>query len=727
MKEKKVESIEIVKERRDRSQDWERMAEPALPAPRKQSGRRKESKSGADRLELSSPKVLTGKKFQTKGAPTAPDRSDPAAAKLQTPREKAKWTVLVYLAGDNNLEEYMAEDLLDLEKVGSSPDMNIIAQIDRGADCDTSVVKHGGKPGMVRYYVHKSPDPQKITSPELRDMGHTDSAQFRYFKNFLTWGMKTYPADRYFIIADSHGVGQRGLITDEGGLKPNIISIPDFRSALEGAEKDAGVDKDQVLLGMDNCLMAQTEFAYELKDSAAMMLASQSTVSTDNWRMNELFADPHIADYDIPQMAAHVFEANNLDLMEEGKNPPEIKKPRIATAALLDLSQAGKLKEAVKNLETAVMKSSEPQAKIKQILAVKSRSGFFSHSQFSYYASDFYAAAQKLAKDKSIQDPELKKAAKNLAGVLHQVIVENSHRDSLEHGHNANGLGILTSGNAEMFVNINYQNLAFSKDTGWGQFVSQYGKELTLQEMDQDLYDTEIAEPQFREIAKLSRQTLKDFSGLDKEFARLNKDLEKINDKPYTTPRDRHRESAERISKFSVIDKIFQANKNIKSPHLQEIINSIYENLVLTCVDTPQFLPDLLKGTLALLSAQEGKINGETIIKGASAYLQEGAGMRGVKEVQADLKVAFDEARVMRYQYPRPDMTEIEGRIAKLQEEGLRRALYESYGATTLLNLGYATRNPRLVNLKNYTGADDLEFIRRLAGMQPKPATQGVN
>ena len=69
----------------------------------------------------------------------------------------------------------------------------------------------------------------------------------------------------------------------------------------------------------------------------------------------------------------------------------------------------------------------------------------------------------------------------------------------------------------------------------------------------------------------------------------------------------------------------------------------------------------------------------------------------------------------------------MEGRIAKLQEEGLRRALYESYGATTLLNLGYATRNPRLVNLKNYTGADDLEFIRRLAGMQPKPATQGVN
>ena len=55
---------------------------------------------------------------------------DPAVQMQQT----ADWTVLVYIAGDNNLEAMGLLDLNEMEAVGSSPDVNIVAiDYDSGA------------------------------------------------------------------------------------------------------------------------------------------------------------------------------------------------------------------------------------------------------------------------------------------------------------------------------------------------------------------------------------------------------------------------------------------------------------------------------------------------------------------------------------------------------------------------------------------------------------------
>ena len=40
-------------------------------------------------------------------------------------------TVLVYLAGDNNLEESAIIDLNEMEQIGSTSDINIVVELDR--------------------------------------------------------------------------------------------------------------------------------------------------------------------------------------------------------------------------------------------------------------------------------------------------------------------------------------------------------------------------------------------------------------------------------------------------------------------------------------------------------------------------------------------------------------------------------------------------------------------
>ena len=56
-----------------------------------------------------------------------------------------QWTVMVYLAGDNNLDSAGVIDLKEMKKVGSSDRINVIAQFDRqGKDLSTN-----------RYYIRK--------------------------------------------------------------------------------------------------------------------------------------------------------------------------------------------------------------------------------------------------------------------------------------------------------------------------------------------------------------------------------------------------------------------------------------------------------------------------------------------------------------------------------------------------------------------------------------------
>ncbi|HMZ07796.1 MAG TPA: hypothetical protein PK078_09270, partial [Anaerolineales bacterium] len=55
------------------------------------------------------------------------------------PAPQAKWTVMVYISGDNNLEDYVVKDIeLELGAIGSSANVQVIALADRGPGYDTS-------------------------------------------------------------------------------------------------------------------------------------------------------------------------------------------------------------------------------------------------------------------------------------------------------------------------------------------------------------------------------------------------------------------------------------------------------------------------------------------------------------------------------------------------------------------------------------------------------------
>ena len=47
---------------------------------------------------------------------------------------QAKWTVMVYMAGDNNLDGAALRDIAEMAKVGFTKDVNVLVQLDRIED-----------------------------------------------------------------------------------------------------------------------------------------------------------------------------------------------------------------------------------------------------------------------------------------------------------------------------------------------------------------------------------------------------------------------------------------------------------------------------------------------------------------------------------------------------------------------------------------------------------------
>jgi len=687
----------------------------------------------------------------------------------QTPLPPKKWTVLAYLSGDCNLEEYMVQDLLDMEKIGSNKDMNLVAQLDRGDENATTQFS-GGVKGAARYYVEEfkmkpgeldgfsryNPATMpvlrekhtKITSPELKTLGQVNMADSKLFKDFLSWGMKNYPAKNYMIIAFGHGGGASGMITDEGAGPGEVIALPELRKAVKGAEKAAGVDKENVLMVLKSCQMSQTETAYELKDAASYLLASQSTIYANTWPMEEVFSEPGMENKTPEEMGRYLFNLNAN--RRDGKE--------ISTLSFLDLSKAPKVGKAMTAFAQALKESPQDPIKLKKLMEIKSRPLFLANSEICHYNSDLYDAAQQIAgnpdpndpamlqaakiyeqalkekrnpkpdemekiqslvgKAKSnnpgLNDPKLKKAAINLMSALDEMVLE-SHRNKHSFGFdkNALGLGILATTDPERFSNIGYQEQAFSKKTGWDEAMTSYAAGVTMEEMNRSLEDSQVRSKALKTISHIAAGALKDFNKLDKEFESYEKEISAIQDNPNKPPFKKFVEAF-----YQTYDLLTPMNKMAWAMYQQEkdkfcaqLFTEINSELIKAVAKEPKIVKDVYHGGMAVMAGmQGGKVNIQTLGKSARNLLHV------KKEMEKDLSKA--DRKLLNDFMQETNRDKKVGLLEKLEKTespvyGKARAMM--VGLEMLYVLGYATRNEKFINVKNYSGFNQLALLKNLS------------
>jgi len=149
--------------------------------------------------------------------------------KVKSNQAQAKWTFLVYMAGDNNLDGAALRDIAEMAKAGSTKDVHILVQLDRIEDQKTRrfrITPGGGfkKDCIETFSETNTGDPQILYS-------------------FCKWAVDNYPADRYALILWNHGSGwweeARGRVPGPAQeaypLRSSLAGVPAGSSPAVGA------------------------------------------------------------------------------------------------------------------------------------------------------------------------------------------------------------------------------------------------------------------------------------------------------------------------------------------------------------------------------------------------------------------------------------------------------------------------------------------------------------
>ena len=207
-------------------------------------------------------------------SPTLAGVSDPAVVGV------ADWTVLVYMASDNNLESAALNNLRDIAHVGSSARIKIVAQVDRISSPESwDDITAGNWTGTNRFLIQPGMEPDAAAAVEC--MGELNTGDPATLSDFITWGMTNYPARHYALILWSHGGAWQGLASDDssGG---DSLTLPELGAALATSRARTGYAKLD-LIGFDACLMAQLDVLQAIAPYARVAVASAEIEPAQGW------------------------------------------------------------------------------------------------------------------------------------------------------------------------------------------------------------------------------------------------------------------------------------------------------------------------------------------------------------------------------------------------------------------------------------------------------------
>ncbi len=372
------------------------------------------------------------------------------------PAEKKKWTVLLYSAADNNLQDALVSDVAELEAVGSDKNTHVVAQLDRGKHPSSL---SGSWAGCRRFeLVNANHDPKKpttITSPVLEDLGQVNMSDSKVLTDFVTWGMKNYPADNYILVMSDHGGGWHGVAEDES--HNGWMSMPTMRKALEDAEKETGKKID--VLGFDACLMASAEVADELKNVVNYMVASENTIGGDGWPYTKIFTSKVMENLqktlDSKLSIAPRDVAMKIIKDSDGYASTD-------TLSAFDMSKVAALTKSTDEFAKAILDSSLTKAELKQI-AQKS------HDFYGF--TDQYDFAQNIMNNPKADD-KLKATAQKVMDTIKDVIIAEQHTDDQEGSHGVT-VGTFNDDLGGAPSKPSYQELQFAQNTQWDEAMNK--------------------------------------------------------------------------------------------------------------------------------------------------------------------------------------------------------------------------------------------------------------
>jgi hypothetical protein len=223
-----------------------------------------------------------------------------------------KWTIMIYMAADNDLESAFPLDIEELESVGSTSSVKVLVLVDRSPEpYEERAAQYGVDPQAygdwsdARIYLVERHAGPGIGSKLVARLGEVNTGDPRTLVDFVKFSVEKFPADHYMLILWNHGSGFSVAVDESQG---DELSLNELQEALEQV-KGIGVHVD--IIGFDACLMATVGTLYTVADHADYMIASEEMEPGAGWPLDSLLSiladNPSIQPEDLARLVVEAY------------------------------------------------------------------------------------------------------------------------------------------------------------------------------------------------------------------------------------------------------------------------------------------------------------------------------------------------------------------------------------------------------------------------------------
>jgi hypothetical protein len=389
---------------------------------------------------------------------------------------------MVYLAGDNDLDPNGREDLKEMKSVGTTADINVVAQFDS---------KAAGHRTM-RYLLTKG---SVLDRDIVGRLGNTNTGDPKNLIDFATWAITNYPARRYFLVLWNHGAGwddtdvfagerhrslrrlsgrrvryalfhkpvrklfraarhdpEKARILRDDNAK-DFLDNHEMKGVVEAVHRKLGRKLD--LLGMDACLMSMPEVGYQMRNDVAFTVGSEADEPRNGWPYREILGRLARTPDMTPDALGKAVVKEYLASYREDWDFEEL------SQSLCDLGQCTALAVALKALGTSLTTALGNPVARSAVRAARNQVQSYSRTKENVDLWHLCTLVKAGAVHASV-----KGSCDAVVSALNKYVI--SSRTNIR---NAKGAAIYFP---QRSVSPLYGRLDFVKETGWDRFLKAY-------------------------------------------------------------------------------------------------------------------------------------------------------------------------------------------------------------------------------------------------------------
>lgn len=275
--------------------------------------------------------------------------------------------------------------------------------------------------------------------------------------------MKKFPARNYLVIVNDHGGGALGALTDRGEESDGQYTpVPEMANALKEAEEKSGVNKGNVMVGFDVCMMSSAEVAHEFKDTAKYILGSEDALGGNGFSYDDIAKKLNRVGSNLedPLRDAGEFIIRNQPLDSDNS----------VTLSLIDEKAVSKMTQSVAELSKSILENTEDLKEIKKTIKKSQRFDQVENGRVYVNFRDLVDISRNIAENNNIKDERIKGAAAKVAkAVVDAVIYERHEGENFDGIHGMNIYAPLTEKGLHPrgYKSFKPSALEFEKETSW--------------------------------------------------------------------------------------------------------------------------------------------------------------------------------------------------------------------------------------------------------------------